>query len=154
MGFWPGQPAWIASCTHWREWNCFRADRVPRFRWTLAQRLACSRALCIDSVPVWRRDTLPASCCPWHKLVIACIRVCGGCIDGESHEARWTMMPLPIARRQVELAKRRVPMLLYQEIKGNHFFLLSNEETMAHAAHWACICDNIFWRLPYNTCIH
>ena len=63
-------------------------------------------------------------------------------------------MPLPIARRQVELAKRRVPMLLYQEIKGNHFFLLSNEKTMAHAARWVCICDNIFWSLPYNTCIH
>jgi hypothetical protein len=64
------------------------------------------------------------------------------------------MMPLPIARRQVELAKRRGQMLLYQAIKGNHIFLLSNKEATAHAARLACICNNILWNSPHNTCIH
>lgn len=36
------------------------------------------------------------------------------------------MVPLRIARQQVQLAKQRVPTLRYQEIKGNHFFLLSD----------------------------
>jgi pimeloyl-ACP methyl ester carboxylesterase len=39
-----------------------------------------------------------------------------------------SMVPLPIARQQVELAKRRVPTRRYQEIKGNHFFLLSDRD--------------------------
>ena len=38
------------------------------------------------------------------------------------------MVPLRIARQQMELAKRRVPTLRYQEIRGNHFFLLSDRE--------------------------
>jgi predicted esterase len=39
------------------------------------------------------------------------------------------MVPLRIARQQVQLAKRRVPTLRYQEIKGNHFFLLSDRKS-------------------------
>ena len=38
------------------------------------------------------------------------------------------MVPLRIARQQAQLAKRRVSTLRYQEIKGNHFFLLSDRK--------------------------
>lgn len=39
------------------------------------------------------------------------------------------MVPLSIARQQAQLAKRRVPTLRYQEIEGNHFFLLSDRKS-------------------------
>jgi predicted esterase len=39
------------------------------------------------------------------------------------------MVPLHIARQQAQLAKRRVPTLSYQEINGNHFFLLSDRQS-------------------------
>jgi predicted esterase len=39
------------------------------------------------------------------------------------------MVPLHIARQQMQLAKRRVPTLSYQEINGNHFFLLSDRQS-------------------------
>ena len=39
------------------------------------------------------------------------------------------MVPLIIARQQMQLAKRRVPTLRYQEVKGNHFFLLSDRKS-------------------------
>jgi len=38
------------------------------------------------------------------------------------------MVPLRIPRRQMQLANRRVPTLRYQEIEGNHFFLLSDRK--------------------------
>ena len=38
------------------------------------------------------------------------------------------MVPLHVARQQMQLAKRRVPALSYQEINGDHFFLLSNRK--------------------------
>jgi len=36
------------------------------------------------------------------------------------------MVPLGVAGRQMQIAKRRVPTLRYQEIDGDHFFLLSD----------------------------
>ncbi len=36
------------------------------------------------------------------------------------------MVPIQIARQQASMAKRRVPTLRYQEVKGNHFFLLAD----------------------------
>lgn len=36
------------------------------------------------------------------------------------------MVPLHIARQQVQFAKRALPTLRYQEIRGNHFFLLGD----------------------------
>lgn len=38
------------------------------------------------------------------------------------------MVPIRLARKQAELARRAVPTLRSQEIEGNHFFLLSNRE--------------------------
>ncbi len=43
------------------------------------------------------------------------------------------MVPLPIARQQMQLAKRRVPTLRYQEIEGNHFFLLTDRKSTFRA---------------------
>ncbi len=39
-----------------------------------------------------------------------------------------TMVPIAIARKQMKLAKRRVPKPRFQEIKGDHFFLLSDRK--------------------------
>ena len=38
------------------------------------------------------------------------------------------MLSIATARRQAELAKRRVPTLQFREIQGDHFFLLDNRK--------------------------
>ena len=38
------------------------------------------------------------------------------------------MVPIALARKQAELARQAVPTLTNEEIAGNHFFLLSNQE--------------------------
>ena len=39
------------------------------------------------------------------------------------------MVPIAVAKKQEMLAKRRVPTLEFQEIEGDHFFILSNRKS-------------------------